>query len=176
MSVVIISDIIKFGPAPRNQKLLTQLIKDSNIGLFVNLREKTKTSHWYEDELDNETQKILSIPTKSSNELMEEDSVFSAAKKICNTWKKKQLTHKSIYIHNQNGLKTEAILAFCVYGLMGGEKRIEDPVKWLRENGHYEVCIERASQEQLLVLWNRARDLSKWKQWNFKKSKKNINK
>ena len=175
-----LSSSLRFGPPPYGN-LLKKLIEDYDTKIIVNLRKETGyTSKPTEsqrnryDKLDDGQQQmtsrdsayryefeimamgmsnqvyIIHHPMASNDMDIEDKEFFSLAQTILKKWKEDPI--QSIYIHGRDGKQHEAVLAFTLFSLMEHDGAFK-PLEWLKQIGAYEVCIAKASREQLKRLW-----------------------
>ena len=171
---------MRFGEAP-NDATVKSLVEDCDTRIFVNLRKETdytceprnhQKGYFKEKGIDvkpsvngkdryfyqllmfqPESDYTFISETMDNIEDVNEKSVMALAKRIHKEWSADKT--RSIYIHNRDGLGTEAIVAFTVFGLMMENKDFK-PLEWLQQEGHYEVCLKRMEKEMLKSLWKHA--------------------
>lgn len=154
--ICLIENRLYFGPAPKSRDFKDIFKEDEWI--FINLREQTKTSHWYQNvkEVDYYNHPIDKDEFKVAD-------ILDISKRCVKYFNKNKL----LYIHNLDGKKTEALVAFSLYIFITKDKKF-DPLQFLEDKDLYDYFESREEKEILKKVCFDSQKLARWLIWQNK--------
>lgn len=160
--ICLIENRLYFGPSPKSRDFKDIFKEDGKDDwIFINLREKTDTSHWYQKEKQFE---FYNYPIdKEEFKVKDILDISKRCLKHCNN-----NNNKLIYIHNIDGKKTEALVAFSLYIFITKIKNF-DPLAFLEDRDLYDYFESREEKDVLKMVCNESQKLARWLIWQQNK-------
>lgn len=138
----LIPDKLYYGRGPGSKDLKYM---NKTFHYILNVREESKTSHWYLEKLKDEEIVIYSVPIQ--------DIVKTKHKKrlrdICDVLVNKMVfDNKTVYVHCADGKRVAPYVAMILQYWYHGDPAF-DPVKDIRKKYNFEAVRSRDQRDQL---------------------------
>lgn len=150
-----------YGPPPKS-KTMREL--EEYVTLFVNLRTRTATSHWYSAKKPNTIE--LEIPReevyedKGRNVKDKNKTVQQLVEQIANRIRN---NGEVVYIHCDDGHSTCGPIVLGVWYWLANN----DPLTEMRNRLNFAICTSREQRAQLDAIKLYADKKRKWNEWKF---------
>lgn len=150
-----------YGPPPKS-KTMREL--EEYVTLFVNLRTRTATSHWYSAKKINTIE--LEIPReevyedKGRNVKDKNKTVQQLVEQIANRIRN---NGEVVYIHCDDGHSTCGPIVLGVWYWLANN----DPLTEMRNRLDFAICTSREQRAQLDAIKLYADKKRKWNEWKF---------
>jgi hypothetical protein len=148
-----------YGPPPKSA---TMRELEQYITLFVNLRNRTGTSHWYSDRhitIELQVPREDVYLDKGRNVKDKHKTVKRVVEQISN----QIINGEVVYIHCEDGFSTCGPIVLGVwYWLESG-----DPLTEIRNRLDFAICNTREQKNQLEEIKEYAEKKRSWKKWDF---------